>query len=890
MNAPRRCIILASTIAALLGGQTVHAQKNAPGSGGVALSEVMMKSMKPRSIGPAIMGGRVSAIALDPSDRFTYYVGLGTGGVMKTADNGATFAPVFEREAVAAVGAVAVAPSNSRHVWVGTGEANDRNSSSWGNGVYVSRDGGGTWTNMGLKGSKTIARIIVHPTDTSTVYVAALGDLWNPGPDRGLHKTTDGGKTWRTVLSAPAEFQNRVGCGDVVMDPKNPSTLYATLYARRRTPWSFTSGASATEGKDVGGIFKTTDGGATWKKLSGGLPGRTQNIGLDVFPGNPSILYAIVQSDEGGASSIDEVYSKKGGVFRSEDAGGTWTRTSRLNPRPFYFSRLRVDPVNDQRVYVLGFALHVSNDGGRTFQEEFFKNVHPDLHDLAIDPLATQRLVLGTDGGVYQSFNGGKQWQFLPKFASGEFYRITLDSSTPYRIAGGLQDNNNWMGPSMTRSKEGILNSDWVNLGGGDGFYCVFDPIDSTTIYAESQGGEIHRINIRTGEMKGLQPRVSEGQPAYRFHWNTPFLGSAHTKGVMYLAGNHVFRLTERGEHYEVISGELSARDPTRNYTSGSGAENYGVVYALAESPLRAGMLWAGTDDGKLWVTRDDGKNWTDLTSRLPSAVKGMWINRIEPGHFDAEVAYLSIMSYPSGVYAPLVFRTADGGKSWKSVAGNLPSDGPVKVIREDLRNPDLLFAGTEFGLYASLDGGKNWTKMGGLPTNSVDDLAIHPREMDLVVATHGRSLYVYDDIRPLQELTAEVFAKPAHLFSLRPASGFYPLEGWAEMSGSAEYRGQNPPIGAMINYYVRELTTDDLKIAITNAAGRAVANLTAPATPGIQRVIWDLRPGADLLTQYGGEGRKFMPSGEYTVTLTYGKLKESRTVRVSIAEGIETR
>jgi photosystem II stability/assembly factor-like uncharacterized protein len=850
----------------------------------------MLKSMKPRAIGPAVMGGRVSAIALDPADRFTYYVGLGTGGIMKTEDNGATFSAIFEREAVAAVGAVTVAPSNSRHVWVGTGEANDRNSSSWGNGVYLSRDGGGSWTNLGLKESKTIARIVVHPADTNTVYVAALGDLWNPGPGRGLHKTTDGGKSWKTVLSAPPEFQSRVGCGDVAMDPKNPSTLYATLYARRRTPWSFTSGADATDGKDVGGIFKTTDAGGTWKKLSGGLPGRTQNIGLDIFPANNAILYAIVQSDEGGASSIDEIYSKKGGVFRSEDGGETWTRMSRLNPRPFYFSRILVDPVNDRRVYVLGFAFHVSDDGGKTFQEEFFKNVHPDLHDLAIDPLAPKRLILGTDGGVYQSFNGGRVWQFLPKFAGGEFYRITLDGSTPYRIAGGLQDNNNWLGPSMTRSKEGILNTDWVNLGGGDGFSCVFDPADSLIVYAESQGGEVHRINLRNGEMKGLQPKVSEGQPAYRFHWNSPLVGSLHARGVIYLAGNHVFRLTERGEHFDVISGDLSARDQKRNFTSGSGAENYGVVYALAESPLKPGMLWAGTDDGKLWVTRDDGKNWTDLTASLPASVKGMWINRIEAGHFDSDVAYLSIMSYPSGVYAPLVFRTADGGRTWKSIAGNLPPDGPVKVIREDLKNPRLLFAGTEFGLFATLDGGKSWTKMGGLPTNSVDDLAIHPREMDLVVATHGRSLYIYDDIRPLQEMTADVFAKPAHLFSLRPASGFYPLEGWAEMSGGAEYRGQNPPLGAMISYYVRELTTDDVKIAITSASGRAVANLTGPSTPGIQRVIWDLRPGADLLTQYGGEGRKFIPSGEYIVTLSSGKLKESQKVTVSIAEGIETR
>lgn len=851
---------------------------------------VLLKALKARSIGPAIMGGRVSSIALDPDDIYTYYVGLGTGGVMKTSNDGATFSAIFEKEPVASVGAIAVAPSNAKHVWVGTGEANDRNSSSWGDGVYHSTDGGSTWTSVGLKESKTIARIVVDPKDTNTVYVAAMGDLWNPNPERGLYKTVDGGKTWKAILTAPKGYENKVGCGDVVLDPSNPNVVYAALYARRRTPWSFSAGPEWTDGKDLGGIFKSTDGGATWKKLEGGLPPGTGRIGLAIFLKNPKILYAVVQSDQAGTSSLDDVESKLGGVFRTDDGGEHWTRVNRLEPRPFYFSQIRVDPENDKRVYVLGFMLHVSDDGGKSFQEDFFKNVHSDCHELAIDPRHPKRLILGTDGGVYQSFDGGKLWQFLNNFAAGEFYRITVDMSTPYRIAGGLQDNLNWVGPSMTQSKEGIRNYDWTNIGGGDGFYCVFDPFDSTVIYAESQEGYVHRFNLRTGEIKGLRPEAEEGQPAFRFHWNSPLIPSLHEKGTMYLGGNRVFKLTDRGEHWKTISPDLSAQQLNRIMTVGSGAENYGVVYALAESPIKAGMLWAGTDDGKLWVTRDGGASWTDLTEHLPKAVKGQWIGRIEPGHFDAEAACMTVTSYPAGIYQPLAYRTADGGKTWSSIAGDLPPDGPVKVVREDLKNPDLLFAGTEFGLFVSLDRGVKWVKFGELPTVSVDDIVIHPRDRDLVIATHGRSLYIVDDITPLEELTAEVQSKPVFLFPPRPAFGYYPFDGWVDSGGGAVYRGANPPLGALISFYVKEYTGDQVKISITNSEGRTVANLSAPGTPGFGRVSWDLKPTKDLLNDYGGQGQKFMTSGEYTVTLTYGKLKESQKLRVNIAAGIETR
>ncbi|MGI9078724.1 MAG: WD40/YVTN/BNR-like repeat-containing protein [Gemmatimonadaceae bacterium] len=854
------------------------------------LTVVLAQGIKARAIGPALMGGRIADIALDPTNSSTFYLALGTAGVMKTTDNGGTFQGIFEKESVAAVGAVAVAPSDSSVVWVGTGEANDRNSSSWGNGVYRSTDGGATWTHAGLRNSKTIARIVVHPSDPKTAYIAAMGDLWGSSAERGCYKTTDAGTTWKAVLTAPAPHANKTGCGDVALDPTDPNTVYATLYARYRQPWAFSYGVAVTGGKDVGGIFKSSDAGATWKKLSNGLPSLTGRIGLDIYRKDPKIVYAIVQSDEGGTSNIDQVKSKRGGVFRSDDKGESWTRMNALNPRAFYFSQIRVDPADDKKISVLGYALHVSEDGGRSFREDRFKNIHPDNHALVIDPKSPNRLLLGTDGGLYQSYNSGEGWEFINRFAGGQFYRINADMSTPYRVCGGLQDNLNWVGPSQTNSKEGILNSDWINIAGGDGFYCVFDPDSSDIVFAESQQGYVHRMHLKTGELKQLRPEPTEGQTAYRFHWNSPLIPSKHTRGAMYLAGNRVFKLTDRGESWRPISPDLSTQNVQRILATGSGAENYGVVYALAESPVKAGLIWAGTDDGKLWITENDGESWTDLTSSLPAAVKGEWISRIEASPHDARVAYLAVDAHRSQKYQPLAYRTADAGKTWQSIAGNLPGDGPVKVVREDLKNPNLLFAGTEFGLFASFDRGRRWGKFGKLPTVAVDDIMIHPRDNDLIVATHGRSLYIVDDISALQGFTAEVRQKEIHLFEPRPARGAYLLPGWADWSGSAVYRGANPQPGATLTYYVKRFSGEPVNIAITTPSGTPVANLTAAGAPGLNRVTWDLVPTKDLLTEYGGEGQKFVPSGEYTVTLTYGREKATQKLKVEIATGVETR
>jgi photosystem II stability/assembly factor-like uncharacterized protein len=876
------------------------------------LSDVLFKNLKARWIGPAVMAGRIPAIALDPHNPYVFYVGLAHGGIYRTNDNGITFDPIFDKQQDLSIGAIAVAPSDSRVIWVGTGEANDRNTSGWGDGVYRSTDGGQTWNNVGLKESRAIGRIVVDPKKPEVAYVAVSGDLWKDGGQRGLFKTTDGGKTWNLVLHAPAPHDAQTGCCDVALDPANSQIVYAALYARQRTAWSFASGPQVTGGADVGGIFKSTNGGASWKKLGGGLPPQTGRIGLAVCESKPKIVMAVVQSYEGGSSVLTDLRSKSGGVFRSEDGGEKWTRMSAIDPRPFYFSQIRIDPENDQRVYLLEFALLVSDDGGKNFREDLSEKVHPDCHAFVIQPgtlppptpatpedknkppkpRVCQRLLLGCDGGLYQSFAGGKNWEHLNRFPAGEYYRISLDDTKPYfRIAGGLQDNENWVGPSGVPSKEEIRNCDWTALAGGDGFYVLFDPTDHDTFYAESQEGEVHRINLRNGEIRRLRPEPAEGQPRYRFNWNSPMIMSQHKPGVIYLGGNHVFRLTDRAEKYSVISPDLSHNNPDRTTAAGSGAENYGVVFSLAESPKRAGELWAGTDDGRLWITQNDGGKWTELTNNLPEPARGQWIQRIEPSHVDPNVAYVATSAFRSGDDRPMILRTADLGKTWQSVTGDLPANGPVEVVREDPVNPKLLYAGTHFGLFASFDQGTHWVRIGDIPPVQVDDIKIHPRTSDLVIATHGRSIAILDDSVPFREFTPEIEAKPAHLFSVRSVTGRYLDPGFADWNGKGVYRGQNPPEGAIFTVWVKEFTGDEIKISVTKSTGEPVANLKAPGTPGFTRLTWDLLPTKDLSIRYGGEDpKRLLPAGDYNAELIFGTTKVKQTFHVDLAAGITPR
>ncbi len=826
-----------------------------------------------RNIGPAIMGGRIDDIAVVESDPKVFWVGTASAGVWKTVNHGVTWIPQFQNEEVSSIGSLAVAPSDPSVVWVGTGEPANRQSSSWGNGVYVSTDGGTTWAHKGLEDTHHIGRVLVHPTDPGTVYVAALGHLWGPNEERGVYRTRDGGETWDRVLHG----DENTGAVELAMDPESPDTLYAALYQRRRRAYGFAGGGPGS------GIHRTTDGGDTWTKLGGGLPeGDTGRIGLNVYRRDPRIVYAIVENREGG-------------VFRSEDKGLTWERMSDTNPRPMYYSQIRIDPNNDQRIWVLGTQMYYSQDGGRTFATDWVQRIHVDHHALWIDPADSNHMVLGNDGGIHISWDRGRSWDFVNTIALGQFYEIGHDMSTPYMVYGGLQDNGSWGAPSRTFFRQGISNEDWFRIGGGDGFYTEPIPGDPDTVYVESQNGNLRRLNRRTSETKLIRPQPENGGERYRFDWNSPIVISPHDPNTVYYGGNRLFISEDRGDAWtrtddltkRLDRDELPIMDvPVTEDTLSrhDGISSFGQIVTIAVSSLEEGVIYVGADDGNLQRSRDGGQTWDNLTGNLPGVPDQTYVTRLIASTHSASRVYVTLDGHRNDDYSTYAFRSDDYGDSFQSIAGTLPPEAALNVIREHHENENFLVTGGEFGVYVTLDRGANWHKIRGqIPTVPVDDLAIHPRENDLILGTHGRSVWIADDIAPLTTLDASVFEKDLHLFPVRDAVAWriYTHKG---NTGHKFFIAENPPEGALLYVYAK--AAGEAEITVSAAGGDAVRMLKAELEPGLNRVNWDLRydsPVPDGGQGFGGPPRgPRVLAGVYTIRVASGDASAEGSVAVS--------
>ncbi len=819
-----------------------------------------------RHLGPTAMSGRVTDLAVVESKPSTFYVASASGGLWKTVNNGITFSCVFAGQPHPSIGAVAVAPSNPDVVWVGTGEANARNSVSWGNGVFLSTDGGKSWRHCGLVETRHIGRIAVDPRDPFTAYVAAVGRFWGSNRERGLFKTTDGGKTWQHVLA----LDDETGVIDVVLDPKNPDTVYAAAYRVRRD--AFGGGNPEIMFGPKAGIYKSTDAGRTWKRLTQGLPkSAIGRVGLTIYQRDPRILYAVIPTEK---TNIRQVAGQPprtnhdpetGGIFVSRDAGESWNKVNDLCPRPFYFGQIRVDPNNDQRLYVLGIPLYVSDDGGKTFRTGA-PRVHVDHHALWINPHNSDHLILGNDGGVYISYDRGANWEFLPNLPIAQFYAVGVDLRKPYWIYGGLQDNGSWGVPSATRDVRGITINDWIRVGGGDGFYCQPDPTDPMTLFVEMQYGRLQRVNLATGAVVNISPIAPKGQPPYRFNWNTPLLLSPHNPRIVYYGGNYLFRSLNRGENWETISPELTAT-------------SRGSLTTIAESPRRAGILWTGSDDGRICLSRDGGRTWTDVTARVPGLPPAGHVTRIEASPFDAATAFLSVDRHRQEDYRPYLYVTSDFGETWKALHETLPQEGPVHVVRQDPRHPQLLYVGTEFGLFLSLDAGRSWHPVRHLPPVAVHDLVVHPRDPELVIATHGRGIYILD-VHALQQCTPDVLAKPVWLFRPAVATAYTPrlLQG---LNGSKHFVGNNPPYGATLAVYFRQGVSGEALLQITDPLGELVHETRISAKPGIHYLNWNLRrPGKPAKPGVPALGPR-IPPGDYVVRLRLGETTLTQKLRI---------
>jgi photosystem II stability/assembly factor-like uncharacterized protein len=875
----------------------------------------LLKTFRWRSIGPASMAGRIDDIEAVESNPFIIYVGFATGGLWKTVNNGTTWGPVFDTYSTHSIGDMAIFQANPDIIWVGTGEPNNRQSSSFGDGIYKSMDGGKTFTNMGLRETQSIARIVLDPKDPNVAYVAALGHLFGPNRERGIYKTVDGGKNWTNIKF----IDENTGFTELVMDPSDPRVLYAASYQRRRTSWGFNGGGPGS------GIWKTVDAGKTWTRLAGnGLPAKEMGrIGLDVCRSSPNVVYAQIELEapprpaapsgvagappaqaEGqqarGQQQPGPPNPERSGVWRSNDKGKTWSIVSNQNNRPMYYSQIRVDPGNPDIVYTGGAPFFKSVDGGKTFQN-VAGLAHSDHHAIWINPKNGNHLLVGNDGGLDVTYDQCATWEFVNTIPAGQFYAVAVDMRKPYYVYGGLQDNGSWGGPSATRVL-GITNADWYRIGGGDGFHVQVDPTDCNTIYVESQNGAVQRLDLKTGQAASIRPRApgaprgqrpgAAAQPAepapdqppaaavvqtpfgpfggaatsniiprppegeqYRFNWSTPVVLSPHNPRIVYVGANKLFTSRDRGETW-TASPDLT-RQIDRDTLSimgvpgdkpmlskNDGMSNYGNITTVSESPVVPGILWVGTDDGSVQLSRDGGATWSNVADNIPGLPsKTYQVSRVEASHFDAGTCYLSFDGHRADDLKPYVFVTRDFGQTWKSLVNNLP-EGNVNVITEDPKNKNLLYLGTEFALYVSLNGGAEWKRfMTGLPTVRIDDILVHPRDNDLIVGTHGRSIYIIDDIAPLQQLTDEVLKSDAYLFTVRPGVRWLrEVTLGRSVGGAKNFIGENPAPGTAIGYYLKSTPADDVKISILDYEGKAVRDLTGTKSTGLNRVQWDLR------------------------------------------------
>jgi photosystem II stability/assembly factor-like uncharacterized protein len=818
----------------------------------------MIRRLNWRSIGPANNAGRISVVVGVPGDPYTYYVAGANGGIIKTTNAGTTFKPIFDKQDVSSIGAIAIAPSDPNILYVGTGEGNPRNNASIGDGMYKSIDGGDHWAHIGLDKSDKIARIVIDGRNPDIVYACGIGREWGPNEERGVFKTVDGGKSWKKVLYVDPQ----TGCSDISADPNNSNIIYAGMYTYRRWAWHLESGGGNTA------VYKSVNGGDTWERLSGksierGLPkGDMDRIGVAVAPSDPDIVYVISET------------KSEGELWRSDNGGATWRTVNRdpnINFRPFYYADIRVDPKNPNKIFSLSGGLYLSEDGGTTFRT-IARDVHGDHQAMWIDPLNPNRVLSGSDGGWQISYDGSKTFEVVNTFPFTQFYHINYDLQRPYMACGGLQDNGNWCGPSQTLSTQGNRKADWYTVSGGDGFFTVPVLDKPWLVYSDAQGGMLNVTDTRTGTQKTIYPypnRVGSVGDAmishkYRFNWNSPIALSPQNPKVVYFGGNVLFKSTDYGMSWTPISGDLSTNDPVKQQSSGgpivvdnTAAEFHCTILTIAPSPLDSNVIWVGTDDGNVQVTRDGGKTWTSVFKNAPGLKPNAWIPTVEASHFDAGTAFVAADHHQDDDYTPYAYMTTDFGKTWTRITGDLPAKAAwVHVVREDPKNRNLLYIGTEMGVWASWDRGAHWSSLrADLPSVQVRDIQIHPRENDLLLATHGRGLYILDDITALQQYDA-VKASDVTVFDVRPAVR------WSLWSrdgnlGQKTWRGENPPPGALITYYLKEQPSGEVNLTISDKDGKVVRRLRRIMDEaGVNRVSWDLRYDAPPGGPAGGAAR----------------------------------